>query len=347
MRASSLLGVLVCLFPDLTFAAAPAPPIPDTPAGIAPGSVTLDATSRARVIDRVASMLDDFYVFPQIAKEMSAALRRHEKRGEYRTMVDGEDFARKLTEDLREVSHDKHIGVRFSDVVQPADLKQPEDESKARRELAAVNCGFEQAEHLPSNIGYLKLNMFADPDLCASTASAAMAFVADADALILDLRDNNGGKARMVEFLASYLFAERTHLNDIFWRSGNTTEQSWTFPYVPGRKFTDKPVFVLTSKRTFSAAEDLCYALQNLKRATLVGETTGGGAHPVDFKRIDDHFRVIVPIGRSISPITKADWEGVGVEPDVKVPAAEALDVAQKLAAEEIGKARPSVAGDR
>jgi C-terminal processing protease CtpA/Prc len=118
-------------------------------------------------------------------------------------------------------------------------------------------------------------------------------------------------------------------------------------PYVPGKKFTGKPVFVLTSKRTFSAAEDLSYALKNLKRATLIGETTGGGAHPVEPKRIDDHFSVIVPTGRSISPITKTDWEGTGIEPDVKVSAAEALDVAQKLAAEEINKSRSNSAGAR
>jgi retinol-binding protein 3 len=200
---------------------------------------------------------------------------------------------------------------------------------------------------LPPNIGYVKLNMFADPDICALTASAAMTFLADSDALILDLRDNNGGKGSMVEFIASYLFAAHTHLNDIYRRPQNATQEAWTLPYVPGKKFIGKPVFVLTSKRTFSAAEDLCYALKNLQRATLIGETTGGGAHPVEFKRIDDHFAMVVPTGRSISPITKSDWEGTGVEPDVKVAAAQALDVAQKLAAEASSKSRSSVAVGR
>jgi hypothetical protein len=307
------------------------------PAGAKVDLVTLDATARAKVIQRVASLLDGFYVFPETAKKMSADLRRRETRGEYRAMLYGIDFARKLTEDLREVSHDKHVEVRFAYVVQPVDAftRRPEEES---RRLAASNCGFEKAEHLPPNIGYLKFNFFADPEICAPTASAAMTFVADSDALIIDLRDNNGGTGG--DFIASYLFAERTHLNDVFWRAENTTKEAWTLPYVPGKKFIDKPVFVLTSKRTFSAAEDLSYALKNLKRATLIGETTGGGAHPVEFKRIDDHFSVIVPIGRSISPITKTDWEGTGVEPDVKVAAAEALDVAQKLAVEELSKKR-------
>jgi hypothetical protein len=294
--------------------------------------VRLDATASAKVIDRVNGLLDAFYVFPETAKKMSAALRRNESRGEYRTVLYGEDLARKLTEDLREVSHDKHIEVRFSYVVQPAGLPSKTPEEWARR-LAAINCGFEKLEHLPPNIGYVKFNMFADPEICALTASAAMTFLADSDALILDLRDNDGGMGGMSEFIASYLFAERTHLNDVFWRPQNATKESWTLPYVPGKKFVGKPVFVLTSERTFSAAEDLCYALKNLKRATLIGETTGGGAHPIEFKRIDDHFTVIVPAGRSISPITNANWEGTGVEPDVKVSAAEALDVAKKLAA--------------
>jgi hypothetical protein len=312
------------------------------PAGARFEAVTLDATARARVIEQLAKILDDSYVFPAIANKMSTAVRAHARQGKYRLLVDGGDFATKLTADLREVSHDKHVEVRFSFVVQPADLsaRRPEEQATLRRRLAAVNCGFEKAEHLAPNIGYLKFNMFADPDICAQTASGAMNFLADTDALILDLRDNNGGRGGMVEFIASYLFTERTRLNDTFKRPENLTLESWTLPYVPGRKFTGKPVFVLTSKRTFSAAEDFCYVLKNLNRATLIGETTGGGAHPVDVKRIDDHFSVIVPTGRSISPITKTDWEGTGIEPDVKVAAAEALDVAQKLATEQSGKER-------
>jgi C-terminal processing protease CtpA/Prc len=142
----------------------------------------------------------------------------------------------------------------------------------------------------------------------------------------------------MVELIASYLFDEQTHLIDVFRWPEKTTQESWTLPYVPGKKFIGKPVFVLTSKQTFSAAEAFSTALKDLKRATLVGETTGGGAHLVEPKRINDHFTVIVPIGRPISRVTRGDWEGTGVEPDVKVPATEALDVAQKLAVEALNK---------
>jgi hypothetical protein len=296
------------------------------PAGAKFEPVTLDAAARARLVDSVAGILDSLYVYPETARQMAAAVRARERRGEYHSIVDGEDFARKLTTALRDVSHDKHVEVRFSFVAQPADLKHPEDESAARRRLAAINCGFEKAEHLPPNIGYLKVNVFADPEICAATAGAAMTFLADTDSLILDLRDNGGGSGAMAQFISSYLFAEPTHLMDTYKRQAQVTEESWTLPYVPGKKFVGKPVFVLTSKQTFSAAEALSYALKTLKRASVIGETTGGGAHPVESKRIDDHFSVRVPTGRSISPITKADWEGTGVEPDIKVAAADALD---------------------
>jgi hypothetical protein len=316
------------------------------PAGARFEAVTFDDATRARVIDQVAGMLDDFYVIPEIAKKMSAALRKRKTSREYRAIRDGRDFARRLTEDLQEVSHDKHLDVRFSYVVQPADLSA-RNLSEESRKLAAVNCGFEKAEHLWPNVGYLKFNMFADPDICAPTAGAAMTFLADSDALILDLRDNNGGRAVMVDFIASYLFAERTHLYDTFFRSGNAKQESWTLPFVSGKKFIDKPVFVLTSQRTFSAGEALACFLKELKRATVIGETTAGGGHRVEIKRIDDHFSFRMPTGRSVGPITNTDWEGTGVEPDVKVAADEALEVAQKLAAEEISKNRSNTASGR
>jgi Peptidase family S41/N-terminal domain of Peptidase_S41 in eukaryotic IRBP len=302
--------------------------------------VKLDTTARTNVIDRVAAVFDSFYVYPDIGKKISAALRKRAARGEYRSMLYGIDLARKLTEDLREVSHDKHAEVRFSFVVQPADLSTKDAGPNSQR-LVAMNCGFQKAEHLPPNVGYLKLDMFADTEVCAATASAAMNFLADSDALVLDLRENHGGGGGMVEYIASYLFAERTRLDDIYSRTENATEEVWTSPDVPGKRFTGKPVFLLTSKETFSAAEYLANVLRNLKRATLIGETTGGGAHTGETMRIDDHFSVRVPSGR---PITKTDWEGTGVEPDVKVEAAQAVDVALKLAAEEVGKKQSTLA---
>lgn len=296
------------------------------PPGAKYEEVTLDAAARARIIAAVGRFLDAEYVFADVAKKMSATLRSKEKRGDYRDIVDGEVLAARLSGVLREVSHDRHVELRFSPVAQPPEAPvRTEPDPIVRRQTLAINCGFEKAEHLQPNIGYLKFNMFADPAICAATAIAALGFVADSDALILDLRDNNGGDADMVNLIASYLFAEPTHLMDAYDRSANTTRQSWTMAYVPGKRFIGKPVFVLTSAATFSAAEGLSYALQTLKRATVVGEATGGGAHMVKEERIDDHFTLVVPFARSISPVTGADWEGSGVQPDVKVPAADAL----------------------
>jgi retinol-binding protein 3 len=160
------------------------------------------------------------------------------------------------------------------------------------------------------------------------------------DAIIIDLRENGGGDPKMVAYISSHLFAEPTHLNDLYNRKEDKTTEYWTLRDVPGARLAGKPVFVLTAKRTFSGAEEFSYNLKNLKRATIIGETTGGGAHPVSGHRIDDHFFIGVPFARAINPISKTNWEGTGVEPDVKVPASEALDVAKKMAAEQIKKAQ-------
>jgi hypothetical protein len=302
------------------------------PAGARVEPVVLDDAARARVVGQMASLLERFHVVATMGKALSTTVRKRAARGDYRSLTYGDELARKLTKDLREVGNDKHLEIRFRYFIQPAGSPARDPVADAR--LRAANCGFEKAEHLRPNIGYLKFNFFGDAEVCAPTASAALNFLADSDALILDLRDNNGGRGEMVAFIASYLFAGRTHLSDNFRRMDKVTTESWTLPYVPGRKFTDKPVFVLISSRTFSAGEGFAYVLKDLKRATLIGETTVGGSGTIEFKPIDDHFTLVVPTGRVISPVTKTDWAGTGVEPDVKVEAFQALELALKLATE-------------
>jgi len=283
------------------------------------------------VVAGAAKLIREFYVFPDVAARTAAGLEAQQKRGDYRGITDGEVFAVRLEDDLKALSGDKHLGVDYF-----TEGKPPQEPSSRPhpdpRKLAASNCGFEKADHYPPNIGYLKLNAFAEPEFCSSTAVAAMNFLADSDALIVDLRDNGGGSPHMVALISSYLFDEPTHLDDVDDHSQHATEQHWTFPYMPGRKFTGKAVYVLTSRRTFSSAEEFSYDLQSLKRATLIGETTGGGAHTMAPHRIDEHFYIRVPFGRFINPITRTDWEGSGVEPDVKVPASDALDEALQRA---------------
>jgi C-terminal processing protease CtpA/Prc len=200
-----------------------------------------------------------------------------------------------------------------------------------RRQMEQINCGFEKLEILPGNVGYLKFNMFANTAICGETATTAMAFLQNVAALIVDMRDNTGGDPAMVAHVTTYLFAERTHLNDLWTRSTDVTREFWTLPELPGKRLATQPVYVLTSSRTFSGGEEFTYNLKSLGRATIVGETTGGGAHPVRGERIDDRFMFAVPFARAINPITNTNWEGTGVAPDVAVAAADALEKAQEL----------------
>jgi hypothetical protein len=305
------------------------------PPGGSVGTFRIDATTRKRVIDNAIAQLDTHYVFPEVATRMAQDVRARLARGEYERVTNGISFASVLTEHLQGVSRDKHLRVNFSPARVPDRRPNATRDSAARERyrthMAAVNCGFVKAEHLPGNVGYVKFNFFADPEVCGPTASAAMSFVANSDALIVDLRENGGGSPDMVAYVTSYLFSKRTHLNDLWTRRTNETREHWTRD-VPGMRFGDaKPVYVLTAKRTFSGAEEFSYNLKNLKRAVIVGETTGGGAHPVSGHRIDDHFTIGVPFARAINPISKTNWEGKGVEPDVKVPAAQALEVARRM----------------
>lgn len=299
----------------------------------------IDAATRAKVIDGAVAALRDTYVFPETAKKMEEAVRAHQQKHDYDAISDGDDFARRLTDDFQAVSHDKHLRVMFSPAALPDFDNQkpdPKREAEERKQMERMNCGFKKAEILESNIGYLKFDFFADPAICGPTVVAAMNFLGNVDAIIFDLRENGGGDPKMIAFLSSYLFAERTHLNDLWTRKGDVTDQYWTDPYVPGKRLDGKPAFVLTSKNTFSGGEEFTNNLKVLKRATIIGETTGGGAHPVRGHRITEHFGIGVPFARAINPVTHTNWEGTGVEPDVKVDASQALVTAIKMATERI-----------
>jgi len=310
-------------------------------------ALRIDALARARAVTGATALLDTFYVFPDVARRMGDSLRARLARKEYDKYTNGVMFAMRLDNDLAEVAHDKHLHVNYSarplppepshPVGAPPPVPSPEDQAREREFLDRINCGFVKAEQLPGNVGYLKFNMFANTDMCAATASAAMTFVAGTRALIIDMRENGGGSPGMVALVSSYLFDRRTHLNDLWTRRTGKTEEFWTRDSVPGRRFGgEKPIYVLTSARTFSGAEEFTYNLKNLKRATIIGETTGGGAHPVAGHRIDEHFMIGVPYARAINPVTHTNWEGVGVKPDVIVPANDALAAAQKLLGEKL-----------
>jgi hypothetical protein len=307
------------------------------PPGVVPENVVLDAAERMKVIDGVDSNLKEYYIEAAGAQQMADALRAHSAKGDYDAISDGDAFAARLTKDLQEVSHDKHLRVDFSPFkMPPQTAPTPEDEARFHQQMEHGNCAFNKVEILPNNIGYVKFDGFMDASFCGPTVVAAMGFIAHTDAIIFDLRQNGGGQPAMVTLIASYLFDRPTHLIDIYNRKEDSTTQNWTLSYLPGPRLTKQPVFVLTSTRTFSGAEEFAFDLKNQKRATIVGETTGGGAHPVAPHPVADYFMVGVPFAKSLDPVTKTNWEGTGVEPDVKVPAAGALEAAEKLATEKV-----------
>ena len=288
---------------------------------------TIDAATRNAVIERVLDGLDRSYVFPDVARQMREAVQNRVRGGEYESLTGAQEFAGKLTAELQAISRDKHLRVRLKRGSGGPTMMR----GGARREAEGEG-GFANVELMPGNVGYIDLRGFLPPSAAGEHAAKAMNTVADADALIIDLRKNGGGSADMVALLVSYLVEPEPMLvNTFVGRDGNVTSETWTTKDLPGRRFA-KDVYVLTSGYTFSAAEEFAYDLKNLKRATLVGETTGGGANPVGMFRIDDRFEVSIPTARAVNPISKTNWEGVGVAPDVSVPAAEALETAHRAA---------------
>jgi hypothetical protein len=293
----------------------------------------IDAATQSEIIDSVTAALNDAYVFPKVAGEMEKLVRKQYKDKAYKDLTDLFAFTQQLTKDLRSISNDRHLGVTYipSDAPEfkPTDSVTDADRKRRADNLAAANYEFEKVEHLPANIGYLKFNQFVGAELAGPTAIAAMNFLGHSDALIIDLRDNGGGDPSLIQLISSYFFDQPVHLNSFYFRKTDSVQQFWTSAYVAGPRLAKADIYVLTSSNTFSGAEEFSYNLKNLKRATIVGETTGGGAHPVE-DRVFRNLNVIlrVPYGRAVNPITGTNWEGIGVKPDIEVPRDKAFDVA-------------------
>ena len=298
---------------------------------------SLDKTSKEKIINWISEKLNEIYVFPDVAKKMENHIRSKFKDGAYDSVSEIAEYAQVLTHNLQDISHDKHLWVRHAPV--PAPGEDASDEDKARRQQQRLeqmkynNFAFKKAEQLAGNVGYLRFNGFVDAKWGGDTAIAALNFLAYCDALIIDLRDNGGGSPSMIQLITSYFFDESNHINSFYIRKTDKIQQFWTSAHVKGKRMTGVDLYVLTSSRTFSAAEEFTYNLKNMKRATIVGETTGGGAHPVDYHQNNDlKIGISVPFGRAINPISGTNWEGTGVEPDVKTSREEAFDTAYRLA---------------
>lgn len=303
---------------------------------------TLDAAQRAAIIEAISVDLDEVYIFPEVAQKMIDHLAQRRDEGAYDNHKGVDAFAMALTSDLQSISHDLHLSVR---ALPPGEVNAEHEvdmEEIQSRYLAAArrsNYGFNKIEIMSGNVGYLDLRQFADASIGGATAISAMNFLAGTDAIIIDLRANGGGSPSMIQLISSYFFEEPTHLNSFYVRRSDSTRQFWTHAQVSGPRMTETPLYVLTSGRTFSAAEEFSYNMRHLERGMLVGETTGGGAHPVDMVRYPEHgLGMSLPFGRAVNPVTGTNWEGTGVQPHIDVPAADALDVAYTKALETIQK---------
>jgi hypothetical protein len=302
----------------------------------------LDTTTHNEIVKSLSEKLKAYYVFPEIAEEISIRLQKHLEDGEYSDITEGEFLAFALTTHIQEINQDKHLWVRWHAEPLPdheGSMLQNRERVKEWQQKAKLdNYGIHKVERLPGNVGYVDIRYFYRTSWgSGDTAVAAMNFLANMDVLIVDLRKCSGGNPGMVAMVSSYFFdREPVHLNSLYWREGDLTEQYWTLPYVPGERFPDKLVYILTSKDTFSAGEEFAYNLQTQQRAILVGETTGGGAHPGSTYRLHPNFEVFIPNGRAINPITNQNWEGVGVQPDISVSPEQALNAAYKMALESI-----------
>lgn len=297
---------------------------------------------RTAVIRDIIQLVREKYVFAEIGEKIADQLQRRLEAGEYADVAYEGALALRLTIELRSISDDRHWSV-IHDPQGAAEQVDPENEADEARmasylEMARkTNFGFERLEQLKGNIGYIDLRHFYPSEYGGETAVAAMNLVANCDALIIDLRQNNGGYPSMVQLITSYLFdPQPRHINTFYYRPTNDTQQFWTFPYIPGRRRPDIPVYLLISSLTGSAAEEFAYNLQQMKRATLIGETTVGAAHPVTKEVVQGMFVVRLPYGRPINPISGANWEGTGVSPDIAVPAEEAIKTAHLEAMEHL-----------
>jgi hypothetical protein len=295
----------------------------------------LTSEYKEQAILRLNQLMNERYVFPEVAKATEEHLLAQWAAGHFDAFTNDESLAAALTESVQSINHDKHMRIRANPpFVAPPNIpeRRIEEQLTRRDRSRSANYGFNTVEVLEGNVGYLDLRGFAGLENAQAHADAAMALLSRTDAVIFDLRRNGGGSPRMVQYLCSYFFDEHVHLNSLYWREDDTTEEFWTLDEVGGAKMPEVPLFILTSGRTFSGAEEFSYNMQTRERATLVGETTGGGANPGGTMPLNDNLSVFIPVGRAINPVTQTNWEGVGVVPEVAVDAEIALDTTLVLA---------------
>ncbi len=288
------------------------------------GNGQISNSEKKETIQKILEILEERYIFPEIADSIKSYILSNLESRKYDTISSAKEFAFQLTRDLQQVSKDLHISVQFEKRPQEQTGNTSQD-GEAEKEwikniLAENNYGIKSKKILEGNVGYLEIPLFGPLDLCADSIRTAISFIKNTDALILDLRSCRGSlDENTIPFFCGYFFEKPVHLFDFYTRQTNSTKQFWTFAWVPGEKYLEKPIYILTSGRTFSGGEELAYDLKHLSRAVIIGEYTKGGANPTDYVRVSPYFGISVPYMRSINPITKTNWEHSGVQPDVEV----------------------------
>lgn len=325
-----------------------------------PPDIKLTTEMNRQVVEGTLNAIAKYYVSAEVARRIDENIRGRLEKGEYDRITSAFDLVDALDMHLQEISKDPHLAMGYGHEPQPmteggeVPPETPEDREEARKSAQRDNFGFEKLERLAGNVGYIDVRRWVRPEFSGSMTAAVMTFVANTDALIIDLRNSRGGSPDMVLFLASYFFGgdEPFHLGDMYVRVEKRAQQYWTFSYVPGSRYLDKDVYILVSKRTFSAPEGFTSFLQHHKRATVVGEPTRGGTHPGLFVRVHPHFALWVPtsmpvyptgdpefpIGRPVYPATRTVENGIGVKPDLATPADQALKAAHLAALERLGE---------
>jgi hypothetical protein len=284
----------------------------------------IDNSRKAEILSNLKQEISEQYIIEENIPDILASLDSLSSTDFLTKLPDGSKFAEVINDKLKQF--DRHFSLSWSN---PNEIStKPRSESYWDR-LDRKNSGFRKVEILEGNIGFIEFWGFDRVNVKSEQRVAnVMSFVSEADAIIFDLRNNGGGSPRMVQLLSGYLFNERTQLSSIYWRNSDETEKFWTSTDIQGKKRPNTPIYVLTSNDTFSAAEAFTYDLKILKRATIVGETTGGGANPMRFVDFGDGFIAGIPYGRAINPVTKTNWEWVGVTPDIETSRELALETA-------------------
>lgn len=301
----------------------------------------LDKATRRAIVDGAIARLTEHYVYPEKVPAITRALRTHLATGEFDAIGDPKAFAKAVTAAMQAVANDRHLALFWSaDPLPPLGDAAVADVAETGRQalrMARENYAIPKAEVLDGNIGLLRMDGFVPAQTGGATLAAAMEFLRHTDALIVDLRANGGGEPDMVQLAVSYFVPPQTLINTFHQRGKAVRDQFWSLPYVPGGRWSlDKPVLVLVGKGTASAAEEFAYDIQQLKRGTIVGEPTWGGANPGEVSALDTHFAIFVPSGSAINPISQSNWEGSGIKPDVPVPADTALAAARRIALEKL-----------